>query len=200
MADYWTRKVSRRGAIAATGTAALGAAFLAACGGGSGSSGGTSNEIGASGGGGVDRKNKLDSATQGKRGGKLIWQSYGDPGAGLGLVKVRNAGNHQMAGLTHDGLYEYISGIQGNSGMDFGVQPNLAQALPEVSPDKLTFTIKLRPAKFHSGKAMTSEDVKYSFDRYAFGSDSAFKNDWPWLDSTQAPDASTIVLKAKYPY
>jgi len=198
---YWTSKVSRRRAIAATGAAALGAAFLAACGGGSSSSGGgTSNEIGASGGGSVDRKSKLDSATQGKRGGKLIWQSYGDPGAGLNLVKVRNAGVHQMAGLTHDGLYEYISGIQGNSGMDFGVQPNLAQALPEVSPDKLTFTIKLRPAKFHNGRAMTSEDAKYSFDRFAFGADSAFKVDWPWLDSTSAPDASTIVLKAKYPY
>src|SRR6185295_14876715 len=114
MADnwgYWTRKVSRRSAIVGTGTAALGAAFLAACGGGSSggsSGGGTSNDIGASGGGNIDRKSKLDSATQGKRGGKLIWQSYGDPGAGLSLVKVRNAGNHQMAGLTHDGLYEYV--------------------------------------------------------------------------------------------
>ena len=47
---------------------------------------------------------------------------------------------------------------------------------------------------------MTSEDVKYSYDRYAFGADSAAKIDWPWLEKTEAPDASTFVVTAKFPY
>src|SRR5215212_4321309 len=97
---YWTRKVSRRRAIAATGAAALGGAFLAACGGGSGNSGGGGNNQ-------PKQSGPLgQAATQGKRGGKLIWQSYGDPGGGLELMKIRNQGVHQMAGLTHDGLFE----------------------------------------------------------------------------------------------
>jgi ABC-type transport system substrate-binding protein len=84
--------------------------------------------------------------------------------------------------------------------MNLGVQPNLAQALPEISPDKLTFTYKLRPAKFHNGRAMTSEDAKYSYDRYATGADSAIKIDYPWFDKTETPDPQTFVIKAKYPY
>ena len=201
---YWARTVSRRAVMrgAALGGAGLAsAAFLAACGGGSSSGGGG----GSSGSGDSDlgtnqSKNKVADQTKGTHGGKLLWQSYGDPGGGLELVKIRNAGVHQMAGLTHDGLLEFVSGTPNNSGMDLASQPNLAQALPEVSPDKLTFTYKLRPAKFHNGRTVTAEDAKYSYDRYAFGADSAVKIDWPWLDSTQAVDATTFVVKAKYPY
>lgn len=200
--NYWNRfsqgRVTRRRALVATSGAAAAAAFLAACGGSSSSGGNKSSEKPAA----TDssRTGKLDAATAGKRGGKLIWQGYGDPGAGLELVKVRNAGVHQLASFTHDALLEFVSGIQGYDGMDFGVQPNAAQALPEISPDKLTFTFKLRPAKFHNGRAMDSSDVKYSIDRFATGSDSAFKVDWPWFDKSEAPDASTFVLHAKYPY
>jgi len=192
---YWTRKISRRRAIAVTGSTALGAAFLTACGGGSsdsGSSGGstTTKQTGPLG----------QAATQGKRGGKLVWQSYGDPGGGLELMKIRNQGVHQMAGLTHDGLLEFKNGTPEVPGDDQSVQPNLAAAFPEQAPDKVTYTFKLRPAKFHNGRAVTSEDVKYSFDRYANGADSAWKADWAWYDKAETPDAQTVVIKAKFPY
>ena len=83
--------------------------------------------------------------TSGKRGGKLIWQGYGDPGAGLSCQDPQRRRPPDGRPDARRPVRVHISGIQGNSGMDFGVQPNLAQALPEVSPDKLTFTIKLRP-------------------------------------------------------
>ncbi len=124
--NYWNRfsqgRVTRRRALVATSGAAAAAAFLAACGGSSSSGGNKSSEKPAA----TDssRTGKLDAATAGKRGGKLIWQGYGDPGAGLELVKVRNAGVHQLASFTHDALLEFVSGIQGYDGMDFGVQPN----------------------------------------------------------------------------
>src|SRR3954471_4488421 len=150
MADYWNHKVSRRRAIASTGTAALGAAFLAACGGGSSSSGSTGSQT-------TKQSGPLGQAgTQGRRGGKLIWQSYGDPGGGLELMKIRNQGVHQMAGLTHDGLLEFKNGTPEVPGDDQSVQPNLAAALPEQAPDKVTYTVKLRPAKFHNGRTVTS--------------------------------------------
>src|SRR5690349_10896788 len=100
--SYWNRvlqgRVSRRRAIVATGTTAAAAAFLAACGGSSG--GGSSSSSSTSSNASSTNGPKGQEATQGKRGGKLIWQSYGDPGGGLELVKIRNAGVHQMAGLT----------------------------------------------------------------------------------------------------
>ena len=206
--SYWARRtVSRRTALrgaALAGGGLASAAFLAACGGGS-SSGGSSGGGTTSGGGSADQgtnqaKNKVADQTKGIRGGKLLWQGYGDPGGGLELVKTRNAGVHQLAGLTHDGLLEFISGTPNNNGMDLGSQPNLAQALPEISPDKLKFTFKLRDAKFHNGRKVTSEDAKYSYDRYAFGADSAAKIDWPWLEKTETPDATTFVVTAKFPY
>src|SRR6185369_11179741 len=98
--SYWARRtVSRRTALrgaALAGGGLASAAFLAACGGGS--SGGGGGGGGAStGGGSADQgsnqaKNKVADQTKGIRGGKLLWQGYGDPGAGLELVKTRNAG------------------------------------------------------------------------------------------------------------
>src|SRR5262245_47239373 len=44
--------------------------------------------------------------------------------------------------------------------------PVLAEALPTVSADGLTYTIKLRQGiRFHNGKEMTSEDVAASLSR-----------------------------------
>lgn len=49
--------------------------------------------------------------------------------------------------------------------VDGVLRPQLARALPTVSTDKLTYTFELRDdVTFQTGKSMTSEDVKYSFD------------------------------------
>jgi ABC-type transport system substrate-binding protein len=187
----------QRAAVAGGGIA--GAAFLAACGGGTTTTGGGGANAPVQG-GTNQAKNKVADQTKGVRGGKLIWQGYGDPGGGLELVAKRNGGVQQLAGLTHDGLLEFTSGTPNNSGMSLESQPNLAQAMPEISPDKLSYTFKLRDAKFHNGRKVVAEDAKYSFDRFAFGADSALKIDWAWLDSTQAVDNTTFVVKTKYPY
>src|SRR6476620_1395183 len=78
--DYWSRilenRIGRRRAIAATGATALGAAFLAACGG--------SNDSGGSGGGsskdvsGVVVK-PSDSFKEAKRGGIIKDRNTADP-------------------------------------------------------------------------------------------------------------------------
>jgi len=49
--------------------------------------------------------------------------------------------------------------------VDGVLKPQLAQALPEVSADKLVYTFDLRDdVVFHNGQPMTAEDVKYSFE------------------------------------
>ncbi|NLT95685.1 MAG: ABC transporter substrate-binding protein [Clostridia bacterium] len=75
----------------------------------------------------------------------------------------------------------------------------LAQDLPQISEDNLTYTISLREGlKFHNGKAVTSEDVVASLKRW--GSLSSYgKTLFQNLDSLKAIDEKTIELKLKSP-
>ena len=190
--SYWARRiVSRRAALRASLAAGGGAFMLGVAGCGGGSDGGSKPAEQAKSGEALD-------PTKGKRGGKLVIQAYGDPGAGLELWKIRNPGVHQMAGFTHDGLLEHRNGTPAFDGGDIFPQPNLAQAMPE-QPDPQTYIYKLRPAKFHNGRQLTSEDVKYTYERNA-RSDSAWRLDYTWLDTVTTPDANTVVIKTKYPF
>jgi ABC-type transport system substrate-binding protein len=185
-------RVSRRRAIALTGGVAASAAFLAACGGGDDDDDGGAPSGGTTGGttGGTQPTDTGPSV-----GGHLTWQGYGDPGGGLELIKGRNAGVNQMASLTHDSLLHFGYGLPEYSGTGNDVIPSMAAALPEVSPDKLSVTFKIvEGATFHDGKAVTSEDFKWTYDTLAFAEESAMKGDFSWLDSVEAPDATTLVL------
>jgi ABC-type transport system substrate-binding protein len=202
--NYWdkvlNRRLTRRRAVAATGTTAAAAAFLAACGGGDDDdddddaptdSGSSSSGGGTSSGGGSQPADTGPSV-----GGHLIWQAYGDPGGGLELIKSRNAGvNGNMAGLTHDGLMDFAYGTPDYPGIGNDVIPSMAQALPELSPDKLTVTFKIvEGATFHDGKPVTAEDFKWTYDTWAFAEESAMKGDFSFLDSVEAPDDTTLVM------
>ncbi len=72
---------------------------------------------------------------------------------------------------------------------------DLADSLVE-SPDKLTYTFKLRPGvKFHNGKPMTSTDVAASWDRYAkVGLD---RQVFDPVKSWEATDPMTFVVHMK---
>ena len=70
-------------------------------------------------------------------------------------------------------------------------------------PDGLTYTLKLRQGvKFHDGSAMTSRDVKASYDRIIFpaaGVTSYRKGGYRAVEAVEAPDAHTIRFRLKYP-
>lgn len=69
--------------------------------------------------------------------------------------------------------------------------PAVAEKLPEVSNDGLTYTFKIRSGiKFHSGKAVTAEDVKYSLDTAETDKISGLTN----IKSVDAVDSSTVKL------
>ncbi|HEY6575732.1 MAG TPA: ABC transporter substrate-binding protein, partial [Mycobacterium sp.] len=81
-----------------------------------------------------------------------------------------------------------------------GTQPLLATGFT-LSPDNLTYTIKLRPdVKFSSGAPMTSADVKFSIDADSKTGDSGWGYINAAIDSVAAPDPSTVVVKVKYPW
>lgn len=69
----------------------------------------------------------------------------------------------------------------------------------EISPDGLTYTFKLRSGvKFHNGQAVTSADVKFSYDRLAgIGTGKPLSTAFGSVQSIEAPDPSTVVIKLK---
>ena len=78
------------------------------------------------------------------------------------------------------------------------IVPKLAESWT-VSPDNLTYTFKLRPGvTFHDGAALTSADVKFSFERaVAPDSKNATKKVFAPIASIETPDPLTVVLKLK---
>jgi peptide/nickel transport system substrate-binding protein len=71
-----------------------------------------------------------------------------------------------------------------------------------ISPDGMTYTLKLRQGvKFHDGSAMTSKDVKASYDKIIFppaGVISQRKGAYRVVEAVEAPDSQTIRFRLKW--
>jgi peptide/nickel transport system substrate-binding protein len=82
---------------------------------------------------------------------------------------------------------------------DLKLVPRLATEW-SFSADGLTLTMKLRTdAKFHDGDAFNAEAAKANLERARTLPDSLRKSELASVDSVEAPDASTLVLKLKRP-
>jgi len=83
------------------------------------------------------------------------------------------------------------------------VIPDVAAAMPEVSADKLTYTIKLRTdVKFHDGSKMTSDDVVATYQKIIFpptGVLSPRAGAYAAVDTISGPAPDSLVFKLKYP-
>ncbi len=83
------------------------------------------------------------------------------------------------------------------------VIPDVAAAMPEISADKLTWTIKLRQdVKFHDGTQLTSEDVVATYNKVIFppeGVVSTRRGAYAAVDKVEAADKFTVVFKLKFP-
>src|SRR2546427_3949156 len=94
--------------------------------------------------------------------------------------------------ITHH-IYESLYTLDQN----YQPIPVLAESLPAVSADGLTYTIKLRQGiRFHNGKEMTSEDVVASLKRWG-GYAAQAKAMWASVDGARAVDRSTVEIKLK---
>ncbi len=82
---------------------------------------------------------------------------------------------------------------------EFDVIPMLAAEMPEISADKLTYSIKLREGiQFHNGKELTSADVVASLERWGEISSNGkalFKN----IDYIEADGSYGLTIKLTQP-
>ena len=101
-------------------------------------------------------------------------------GGGQGVTEALN-------GNVYEGLYRLTDNGK--------VEPLLATS-GKVSSNGLTYTFTLRSGvTFHSGKALTSADVKFSLERVsAPDSKSARKSSFKVVQSIATPDARTVVV------
>jgi peptide/nickel transport system substrate-binding protein len=180
------------------GVAVLAALSLgvAACGGGDDGGDGESTPAGQQG---------NANPTQGKPGGKLTVLWSGDVDY-LDCGQAYYQASYTICYATQRPLYSYKP--------DDGVNmvPDLAEALPEVSPDGKTVTVKIRKGvKFSPpvDREVTSKDVKYAMERmffstvatgYSFyfddivGSEAGAKPGTT-LEGLETPDDQTLVIK-----
>jgi len=73
----------------------------------------------------------------------------------------------------------------------------------KIAQDGLTYTFKIRQGvKFHDGSPLSAADIKASYDKIIFppqGTRSIRKIHYTAVKSIEAPDASTVVFKLKFP-
>ncbi|HEY6332593.1 MAG TPA: ABC transporter substrate-binding protein, partial [Blastocatellia bacterium] len=83
----------------------------------------------------------------------------------------------------------------------FEFVPSLAQSF-EQSDDRTSFTFHIRPGvKFHSGKPLTSADVKYTFSSILDpATKSPIRGAIDRISSIDTPDQNTVVFRAREPF
>jgi len=98
--------------------------------------------------------------------------------------------NEALNGNVYEGLYSLA---------DSGKVENLLATDYKVTSDGLTYTFTLRDGvTFHSGKTLTSADVKYSIEKVtAAKSQSARKSSFDMIASIATPDPKTVVVTLK---
>lgn len=81
------------------------------------------------------------------------------------------------------------------------IVPQLAAALPDVSKDKLTYTIKLRSGvKFNDGTAFDANAVKQSLDRHRTLRGSTRASELAPVDSVDVTGPLTVRIRLKVPF
>jgi peptide/nickel transport system substrate-binding protein len=132
------------------------------------------------------------SASGPKKGGTLILARAGE---------VTNLDPHKVPAFTSARVFELVYSYLMRLDENLAVQPDLAESMPTTSSDGKTVTVKIRSGvKFHNGDALTSADVKYTFDRIIDPKNAAVaRSFFGDVDSITAPDATTVVFNLKTP-
>lgn len=208
--NYWQslvgQRLSRRRALAVAGGGSA-AAFLAACGGGSSNSGGSKEaaDTGPKDSSGLLAQ-RVDTSSSAVKGDVLKSLTNADV-TSLDPLTSQSFTTQIVAGYVYSRLLKVVPGFKGPSKRD--VEGDLAESW-EVSPDKLTITLKLRKNVKWDAQAPTSsrpvsaDDVVWSWNKFStaspFGPELSYKaNPNSPIESMSAADANTVVVKLGAP-
>jgi peptide/nickel transport system substrate-binding protein len=101
------------------------------------------------------------------------------------------AGNASARLVMFETLYMYNL-------LDGSLNPLLASGQPEWNAERTELTVKMNPdAKWNDGTPVTAEDVAYTYASHLKYETAAGVSFGDFIDTIEAPDASTVVLKAK---
>jgi len=204
---FWTTRRSRRkflGGATAVGAGAAGMA-LVGCGGDSSSSnskGGASSLATPTPAVGATPTKAADPFANAKRGG--TYQTY-DTGDAPSIDPYGNGSFHTkvLAAYIYSRLFKYNAG-PGVAVRDLKPVPDAA-ASAEPSPDGLSWVVKLKPdLKFHNvapvnGRAVTSDDVKYTWNNRVSDPKVGVLSKFLTVDHLEYPDQQTIKFILKQP-
>lgn len=137
--------------------------------------------------GGTDDKAAAEGDGEPRRGGTLTAAFSADP---AGFDPVRGP-----SGMSHVVMEQVYSTLMSLT-PDNEVELDLAESY-EVSGDGLTYTFKLREGViFHNGDPLTSEDVKFTFDRLREpNSGYSYRSQIATIERVEAPDPQTVVFR-----
>ena len=225
--SYWSRMLSapirRRKALTASGALFTSAAFLAACGsddedppsgqtGGAGAAPGTgSAPAGASRSTGASSgllTEPVDTTAQAKPGGSLLHWADGDAVHFDGLASNANGVINWISEFAYPRMLKYVT-VKYPEVPDNSLEGELASSY-EVSGDKLTLTFKVRQGmkwdrrEPTNNRLIDAEDVLFSWKKFeelnqSAGNMSANRSPSAPIESVEAPDSETVVMKMKQP-
>jgi peptide/nickel transport system substrate-binding protein len=203
MADmvYWGRRMSRRRALALAGAAA----FAAACGGGkSGQDQGKGQiaprEVAGAQKGYTIESRRDENPPGAKYGGVFMWFGQ-DAGVTLDPHTTESPTSHRATGQIYNTLWRRLEDTPG--------EPYFVRDLAETveQPDETTYVFKLAPGiKWQNlpplnGRAFTTDDVKFNFQRMVTDRpEFRLRTLFSMIDRIDTPDAQTVTMKTKFPY
>jgi len=125
-----------------------------------------------------------------------------EPGTVNFLIEVAPTNLDPRIGT--DAYSAHLDGLIFSSLVAHDAHMNIIPDLAErwETPDALTYVFHLRPGvKFHDGRALTSADVKFTFDSILTGAvKSAKRGAFRMVAAVEAPNAGTVVFRLREPY
>jgi len=133
----------------------------------------------------------------------LAWSAGGPRYGGSFIVGSGSEPRHLNQNITTDSSTKLISnpifskliGLRS----DFMPEPDLAKSW-SVSEDGTVYTFLLNDGVlWHDGKPLTSDDVRFTFEKVLFTYHNIGKSMASFVDNIQTPDRTTIIFKLKAP-
>jgi len=201
--QYWSLRTNRRRVLGGAGAAGAGIAALGLVGcGGGGSSSNNSGLSGLATATPAAKASTVDPFAGAKKGGIYNTTAVAEP------PTIDPYGNlsyttKSLAAFAYSRLMLYKTG-PGIAPADAKPAPDAAEKM-ELSPDGLKYTFTLRKGiSFHNiapvnGRAMTTDDVKFSYGRATAATNGNASRLTSVIDKVEYPDASTVVFTLKAP-